>query len=79
MAVTVVAIPSGGEDAAFEYDSGAVALASHMITHNLGFRPNVTAVLRGTEDIIIGKPIHHSTSVLEYVFNSPHAIVARLS
>lgn len=85
MAVTVVMGPPGppgqsaGAAGSFEYDSGPTAIASHVINHNLGFKPNVSAFIRGTNQPIIGVTIHHSINQLEIVFNSPQAIVARLS
>lgn len=81
MAVTIVYQPTGpgGQTPSYEYDSGPTQLASHVINHNLGFRPNVSAFDRDTEQEIVGRPIHHSVNQIEIVFNSPRAIKARLS
>ena len=76
MAVTVVRLPGAGT---YEYDSGPTQLASHVINHNLGFKPNVSIIIRGTTTPLIGVPIHHSNNQLEIVLNTPQAIVARLS
>lgn len=85
MAVIVVQGPPGppgpgsGTATTFEYDSGPTAVASHVINHNLGSRPNVSCFLRATGQQIVGVVIHHSINQLEVVFNSPQAIIARLS
>lgn len=85
MAVIVVEGPPGpsaGASDSFEYDSvtaGNGTVASHVVNHNLGFKPNVSAFIRGTSQPIVGVIIHHSINQLEIVFNSPQAIVARLS
>lgn len=76
MAITIVRVQGAGS---FEYDSGSTPIASHVINHNLGFKPNISAFERTTGQPIVGVPIHHSINQLEIVFNSPQAIVARLS
>lgn len=76
MAVTIIRIPGAGT---YEYNSGVNFLASHVIDHNLGFRPNISCVIFGTNVPIVGVPIHHSDDQVEIVFNSPQAIIARLS
>lgn len=76
MAVTIVRVPGAGST---EYDSGPDPIASHVINHNLGFRPNISAVIRGTNIPIVGVPVHHTINQVEYILNSPQAIVARLS
>lgn len=76
MAVTIIRIPGAGS---FEYDSGVTPVASHVINHDLGFKPNVSVFQRTTGQPIVGVPIHHSINQIEIVFNSPQAIVARLS
>lgn len=78
MAVIVVQ-GQPGSSGAYEYDSGPDPVASHVINHDLHFRPNVSAFIRGTNQPINGVILHHSVDQLEIVFNSPHAIVARLS
>jgi hypothetical protein len=76
MAVTIVRLPGAGT---YEYDSGPTQLASHVINHNLGFKPNVSLTIRGTNTPLVGVPVHHSANQLEIILNSPQAIIARLS
>lgn len=77
MAVIIVQGPPGA--GTYEYSSEGEELASHVINHNLGFKPNIQTFVYGTEEPIVGVPIHHSINQVEIVFNSPQAIVARLS
>lgn len=67
-----------GQAISFEYDNATPA-SSHVINHNIGYKPNVLVEEYTTGEDIMCSIIHHSNTQLELQFNIPRAIRARLS
>lgn len=52
--------------------------AQWVVTHNLGFKPNVT-VFNSANDVVEGHIIHNSANQLTLQFSSPMSGIAQLS
>jgi hypothetical protein len=58
--------------------SQSAAAAQWVVTHNLGFKPNVT-VFDSAGDVVEGHIIHNSINQLTLQFSSPMSGIAQLS
>lgn len=69
---------ANGTAISFEYTQATPA-SSHVVNHNLGYKPNYMVEEYTTGADITCSVIHHTINQLELQFNTPRAIVAHLS